>query len=177
MSHGKAHRKLGRNTSHRRAMLRNMATSLFKHEQLETTYAKAKELRPVAEKMITLAKRGDLHARRQALSYLKDKAVTHNLFEDLKERYANRQGGYVRIIKKGFRKGDNGEIAIVQLMPKEGGKKKKVKAPSSGAKTKEETKKETKPKETKSQATEEIPQTGKEAEDTVADDEEPKKQT
>jgi len=176
MRHGKAHRKLGRNTSHRRAMLRNMATSLFKHEQLETTYAKAKELRPVAEKMITLAKRGDLHARRQALSYLKDKAVTHNLFEDLKERYANRQGGYVRIIKKGLRKGDNGEIAIVQLLPTEGGKKKKVKAPSSGARAKGETKKETKPKETKSQALEEKSQTGKEAEDAVADDQEPKKQ-
>ena len=158
-------------------MLRNMATSLFKHEQLETTYAKAKELRPVAEKMITLAKRGDLHARRRALSYLKDKAATHQLFQDLKERYANRQGGYVRIVKKGLRKGDSGEIAIIQLLPTEGDKKKKVKAPSSRAKTKEEPKKETEPKEKKSQAKEEMPQTGKEAEDMVADDQEPKKQT
>jgi large subunit ribosomal protein L17 len=157
-------------------MLRNLATSLFKHEHLETTYAKAKELRPVAEKMITLAKRGDLHARRRALSYLKDKAVTHHLFEDLSERYANRQGGYVRIIKKGLRKGDSGEIAIVQLMPIEEDKKKKVKIPSSGANPKEGPKKEAKSKETKSRASEEHPQTGKEAEDAVADDKEPKNQ-
>jgi large subunit ribosomal protein L17 len=80
MRHQKTGRKLGRNSSHRKAMYRNMVTSLFKHEQLETTDAKAKELRPIAEKMITLAKRGDLHARRQALSYMKDKAVTHRLF-------------------------------------------------------------------------------------------------
>ena len=100
MRHQKTGRKLGRNSSHRKAMYRNMVTSLFKHEQLETTDTKAKELRPIAEKMITLAKRGDLHARRQALSYMKDKAVTHRLFEELKDRYINRQGGYVRIIKK-----------------------------------------------------------------------------
>lgn len=177
MRHGKAHRKLGRNTSHRRAMLRNMATSLFKHEQIETTYAKAKELRPIAEKMITLAKRGDLHARRRALSYLKDKAVTHQLFEDLKERYANRQGGYIRIVKKGLRKGDSGEIAVIQLLPGEGDKKKKMKAPTSGPRPKEDTKKESKPKETKTKAPDGKPQTGKEAEETVADDQETNEQT
>ena len=86
MRHRRAGRKLGRDTSHRRAMMRNMVASLFKNEQLETTDAKAKQLRPVAEKMITLAKRGDLHARRQALSYINDKTITHRLFEQLKER-------------------------------------------------------------------------------------------
>jgi large subunit ribosomal protein L17 len=151
-----------------------MATSLFKHERLETTYAKAKELRPVAEKMITLAKRGDLHARRQALGYLKDKTVTHQLFETLKERYANRQGGYVRIIKKGLRKGDRGEIAVIQLIPEEGQKKKKMKTPASGSGHKEERKKETKPKAKEEEPSEEKTQPGIETEDTVADDQEPK---
>ena len=107
MRHRKAGRKLGRDSSHRKAMLRNMVTSLFKYEQLETTEAKAKQLRPVAEKMITLAKRGDLHARRQVLAYIRDKAISHRLFEDLRDRYLDRQGGYVRIIKKGIRKGES----------------------------------------------------------------------
>lgn len=96
-------------------MLRNMVTSLFKHEQIETTDAKAKVLRPLAEKMITLAKRGDLHARRQALSYMQDKTVTHRLFDELKDRFAGRQGGYLRVLKKGTRKGDGAPISIVQL--------------------------------------------------------------
>ena len=106
MRHRKAGIQLGRNSSHRRAMLRNMVTSVIKHEQIVTTDAKAKTVRPIVEKMITLAKRGDLHARRQALSYMQDKAVTHQLFGDLKDRFMDRQGGYVRIIKKGNRKGD-----------------------------------------------------------------------
>lgn len=117
MRHKKTGRKLGRDSSHRRAMLRNMVSSFFKHEQIETTDARAKELRPLAEKMITLAKRGDLHARRQALAYMKDKATTHMLFEELKNRYLDRQGGYVRIIKKGKRMGDGAPISIVQLLP------------------------------------------------------------
>ena len=117
MRHRKAGKKLGRNSSHRQAMFRNMVTSLFKHEQIETTDAKAKVLKPVAEKMITLAKRGDLHARRQALDYIKDKAVTHSLFENIKNRYMDKQGGYVRIIKKGQRKGDGASISIIQLLP------------------------------------------------------------
>jgi large subunit ribosomal protein L17 len=125
--HRKAGKKLGRNTSHRQAMFRNMATSLFKHEQIETTDVKAKQLRPVAEKMITLAKRGDLHARRQVLAYMKDKAVTHRLFEELKDRYLDRQGGYVRIIKKGTRKGDAAPISVIQLLPEDQGKKKSKK--------------------------------------------------
>ena len=117
MRHRKAGKELGRNTSHRRAMLRNMVTSLLKHEQIETTDAKAKALRSIAEKMVTLGKRGDLHARRQALAYIKDNQVTHRLFDELKDRYLDRQGGYVRIIKKGLRKGDGASISIVQLLP------------------------------------------------------------
>lgn len=137
MRHQKSGKKLSRDSSHRRAMLRNMATSLFKHEQLETTDTKAKELRPIVEKMIGLAKRGDLHARRQALSYLKDKKITHQLFEELKDRYISRQGGYVRILKKGFRKGDGAPVSIIQLLPgeedkKKGRKKEKV-PPKEGA--------------------------------------------
>jgi large subunit ribosomal protein L17 len=124
MRHRRAGRNLSRGTSHRQAMLRNMMTSLFRHEQLETTDAKAKELRPLAEKMITLAKRGDLHARRQALAVLKDKAVAHRLFDELKDRYLARQGGYVRIVKKESRKGDGAPISVIQLLPEEGAKKK-----------------------------------------------------
>jgi len=128
MRHRKGGGKLGRNPSHRRALLRNMVTSLLKYEQIETTDAKAKALRPVAEKMITLAKRGDLHARRQALAYIKEKAVTHRLFGELKDRYLDRQGGYVRIVKKDARKGDGSPISVIQLLPldeeKKSGKKK-----------------------------------------------------
>ena len=123
MRHRKAGKQLGRDSSHRRAMLRNMVTSLFKYEQIETTDTKAKQLRPLAEKMITLAKRGDLHARRQALAYMQEKAVTHRLFETLKDRYLDRQGGYVRIVKKGIRKGDGAPTSIVQLFSTEEEKK------------------------------------------------------
>jgi large subunit ribosomal protein L17 len=112
-----------------------MVTSLFKNEQLETTDAKAKELRPVAEKMITLAKRGDLHARRQALSYMKDKTVTHKMFEELKDRYLDRQGGYVRIIKKGNRKGDGAPVSIIQLLPLDEAKKRSKKKGKGAAST------------------------------------------
>jgi large subunit ribosomal protein L17 len=112
MRHRKAGKELGRNSSHRRAMLRNLVTSLFEHEQIE-----------IAEKMITLAKRGDLHARRQALGYIRDKAVTHRLFEDIKERYLDRQGGYTRTIKKCTRRGDGAPISIVQLVASGEGEK------------------------------------------------------
>jgi large subunit ribosomal protein L17 len=121
MRHRKAGNQLGRNTSHRRAMLRNMVTSIFKYEQIETTDAKAKAIRPIAEKMITLAKRGDLHARRQALSYMQDKEVTHRLFDELKGRFSSREGGYLRIVKKGFRKGDGASISVVQLVSNDEG--------------------------------------------------------
>jgi large subunit ribosomal protein L17 len=154
MRHRKAGRKLGRDSSHRKAMLRNMVTSLFKYEQLETTDAKAKQLRPVAEKMITLAKRGDLHARRQVLAYIRDKAISHRLFEDLRDRYLDRQGGYVRIIKKGIRKGDGAPVSVIQLLPEEEGKKKskkKGRAPKSAGAAEPKKKKESKPKEEEKQ--------------------------
>src|SRR5512136_2332950 len=124
MRHLRAGRNLGRAPSHRSAMVRNMVTSLFKHEQMETTDARAKELRQVAEKMVTLAKRGDLHARRQALATIREKAVAHKLFDELKDRFMDRQGGYVRIVKKENRKGDGALISIVQLLLQEEGKKK-----------------------------------------------------
>ena len=135
MRHRKAGNQLARNPSHRRAMLRNMVTSLFKHEQLETTDAKAKAVRPIAEKLITLAKRGDLHSRRQALSYIQEKQVTHKLFDELKGRYMDRQGGYTRIVKKGLRNGDGAALSILQLLPgDERGKSYKKRDQTSGEK-------------------------------------------
>ena len=116
MRHRRAGKKLGRDSSHRRAVLRNLVTSLFRYEEISTTHAKAKALRPIAEKMITLAKRGDLHARRQALSYLLDKSVAHKLFEQMRDRFSDRQGGYIRILRAGHRVGDNAPLAIVQLL-------------------------------------------------------------
>ena len=157
MRHLRAGRNLGRAPSHRSAMVRNLVTSLFKHEQMETTDARAKELRQVAERMITLAKRGDLHARRQALATIKEKAVVHKLFNELKDRFMDRQGGYVRIVKKENRKGDGALISIVQLLLKEEGKKKGKKkgktASGSTDKAGAKKKKEAKPKE-KTQAAE-----------------------
>ena len=123
MRHRKAGRKLGRDTAHRRAVLRNMATSLFQHEEISTTHAKAKVLQPIAEKIITLAKRGDLHARRQVLSYVMDKSVVHKLFDQMKDRLLNHQGGYIRILKTGHRRGDNAPLAIIQLLLEKDGKK------------------------------------------------------
>jgi large subunit ribosomal protein L17 len=116
MRHRKAGRKLNRDPSHRRAMLRNLVTSLFRHEEISTTQAKAKAARPIAEKMVSLAKRGDLHARRQALSYIMDKSVTHKLFDEMKDRFQDRQGGYVRILRTGHRIGDNAPLATMQLV-------------------------------------------------------------
>lgn len=137
MRHRNAGKQLGRNSSHRRALLRNLTTALFKHEQIETTDSKAKELRPVAEKVMTLAKRGDLHARRQALAYLTEKAVVHRLFDELKANYTDRQGGYVRIVKKGQRKGDGAPVSVVQLLAVEGaGKGEKQKGKKAAAKKK-----------------------------------------
>lgn len=135
-------------------MVRNMVTSLFKHEQLETTDARAKELRQVAEKMITLAKRGDLHARRQALATIREKAVVHKLFDELKDRFMDRQGGYVRIVKKENRKGDGALISIIQLLLQEEGKKKGKKKGKTGTADKAgaKKKKEAKPKEKKKPA-------------------------
>ena len=116
MRHQKTGKKLGRNSSHRKAMFRNMVTSLFEHERIVTTKEKAKELRPIAEKMITLAKRGDLHARRQALSYIRSKDIVEKLFTDIQEQFAERKGGYTRILQTGVRKGDNASMAIIELV-------------------------------------------------------------
>ncbi len=116
MRHKKSGRKLGRTTSHREAMFRNMVTSLFEHERIVTTKEKAKELRPIAEKMITLAKRGDLHARRQALAFIRSKDVVHKLFTDIQEQFADRNGGYTRIIQTGIRQGDAASMAIIELV-------------------------------------------------------------
>ena len=120
MRHLKAGRRLGVTTSHRRAMMRNMVTSILEKGEIRCTLARAKEVRKPLEKMITLAKRGDLHARRQALSFVKSKEAMSQLFDELSERYSDRQGGYCRIIKLGqTRLGDNSEMAIVQLIGSE----------------------------------------------------------
>lgn len=119
MRHRIAGRKLGRTTPHRKAMLDNMAASLILHEQIRTTLPKAKELRPFVEKLITLGKRGDLHARRLALADLQDKAVVQKLFGGIAERYKERQGGYCRIVKAGFRYGDNAAMAVIELVDRD----------------------------------------------------------
>jgi large subunit ribosomal protein L17 len=117
MRHGNAHRKLGRTTAHRTAMFANMAASLIKHEQIVTTLPKAKELRPFVEKLVTLAKRGDLHARRQALSALgQDKFAVYKLFEEVAPRYTSREGGYTRILKLGPRRSDSTEMVLLELV-------------------------------------------------------------
>jgi len=132
MRHRKAGLKLNRNSSHRKAMFRNMATSFFKHESIRTTDAKAKGLRQLAERLITLAKRGDLHARRQALAILQEKAVVHKLFDEISGRFKNIQGGYTRIIKLGKRKGDAASISLIELVDESTrGKKKKKRAGAS----------------------------------------------
>ena len=127
MRHGKSGRKLGRTSSHRLAMFRNMVTSLLEHERIYTTEAKAKELRRWADWMITLGKRGDLHARRQALQIIRDKSVVHKLFTDLAQRYQARSGGYTRTVKVGFRVGDGAPLSLIELMAGETEKKKKRK--------------------------------------------------
>lgn len=116
MRHKKSGRKLGRNSSHREAMFRNMVTSLFEHERIVTTTEKAKELGPIAEKMITLAKRGDLHARRQAYSYIRSQEIVAKLFDEIGGMFADRNGGYTRIIKTGVRQGDAASMAIIELV-------------------------------------------------------------
>jgi len=119
MRHGAAYRKLGRTVSHRQAMFANMAASLIKHEQITTTLPKAKELRPFVEKLVTLAKKGDLHARRQAISAVRDVPQVGKLFDTLAPRYAERNGGYIRIMKAGFRHGDNAAMAIIEFVDRD----------------------------------------------------------
>jgi large subunit ribosomal protein L17 len=119
MRHRNSGRKLNRTSSHRKAMFANMACSLIKHEQIKTTLPKAKELRPVVEKLITLGKRGDLHARRQALAHLPEKSAVDKLFETLGERYADRNGGYTRIIRANYRYGDSAPMAVIELVDRD----------------------------------------------------------
>jgi large subunit ribosomal protein L17 len=132
MRHRKANRRLGRTSSHLKATLRNLVTSFLEHEKVETTDAKAKELRKIAEKMITLGKRGDLHARRQALSFIMSKKVVKKLFEVIAPRFQSRNGGYTRIVKVGRRLGDNALLSIIELVGE--GKAKKEKKKKAGEK-------------------------------------------
>ena len=119
MRHGLSGRKLNRTSSHRKAMFANMAAALIKHEQIKTTLPKAKDLRPIVEKLITLGKRGGLHARRQALAAMRDEAMTRKLFDTLAERYKSRNGGYTRVLKAGFRHGDNAPLAVIEFVDRD----------------------------------------------------------
>jgi large subunit ribosomal protein L17 len=119
MRHGKVHRKLGKKPEHRKAMFANMCAALIKHEQISTTLPKAKELRPIVEKLVTLGKRGDLHARRQAVSQLRDAAMVKKLFDVLGPRYKERNGGYTRVLKAGFRYGDNAPVAVIEFVDRD----------------------------------------------------------
>ena len=119
MNHGNGYRRLNRTHEHRKALFANMAGSLIEHEQIKTTLPKAKELRPVVEKLVTLGKRGDLHARRQAYAVLRDDVVTRKLFDALAKRYADRAGGYTRVLKAGFRYGDCAPMAVIELVDRD----------------------------------------------------------
>lgn len=157
MRHRIAGRKLNRTTSHREAMFRNMVTSLFEHGRIETTDPKAKELRKLADKMITLAKRGDLHARRQAMSVIRSKAVTHKLFTEIREKFLNREGGYTRVLKKGFRVGDGAPVSIIELVGAEAAKPKKVAKKAKGeAKAKKKEAAAAKPEKAKAEKAEAV---------------------
>ncbi len=142
MRHQKAGRKLSRTASHRKAMLRNMLASMFAQEKIETTTPKAKELKPLAEKMITLGKRGDLHARRRVLSLIPDRKIVHKLFEEIAPRYQNRNGGYTRIVRAGYRAGDNAPLSVIELVQEELQGKKKTKKRKGASKAKPDVKKE-----------------------------------
>ena len=138
MRHGIAYRKLGRKPEHRKAMFANMAAALIKHEQITTTLPKAKELRPVVEKLVTLGKRGDLHARRQAISQIRDIAMVKKLFDVLGPRYKDRNGGYIRVLKAGFRYGDNAPVAVIEFVDRDESAKGLDSGPTLGKKVEEE---------------------------------------
>lgn len=138
MRHGLSGRKLNRTSSHRRALFANMAAALIKHEQIKTTLPKAKDLRPYVEKLITLGKRGGLHARRQVLASLRDENMTRKLFGPLAERYKTRAGGYTRVLKAGFRYGDAAPMAIIELVDRDVAAKGQDSGPSQAAETEEE---------------------------------------
>jgi large subunit ribosomal protein L17 len=129
MRHGIAQRKLNRTAAHRTAMFANMAASLIKHEQIVTTLPKAKELRPIVERLVTLAKRGDLHARRLAISRVRDVAQVGKLFATLGPRYQSRNGGYIRVLKAGFRYGDNAPLAVIEFVDRDVSEKGKDSGP------------------------------------------------
>ena len=143
MRHGLGGRKLNRTSSHRKAMFANMAAALIKHEQITTTLPKAKDLRPVVEKLITLGKRGNLHARRQALSVLRDTELAAKLFGPLAERYKARKGGYTRVLKAGFRYGDAAPMAIIEFVDRDVEAKGKDSGPVAAPATAEEAPAET----------------------------------
>ena len=119
MRHGKVHRKFNRTAEHRRAMFGNMVAALIKHEQIATTLPKAKDLRPIVEKLVTLGKRGDLHARRQAIAQIRDVAMVKKLFDVLGPRYKDRNGGYTRVLKAGFRYGDSAPQAVIEFVDRD----------------------------------------------------------
>jgi len=138
MRHGLSGRKLNRTSGHRKAMFANMAAALIKHEQIKTTLPKAKDLRPIVEKLITLGKRGGLHARRQVLAAMRDEAMTRKLFDTLAERYKSRNGGYTRVLKAGFRLGDSAPMAIIELVDRDPAAKGQDSGPSQQAAGSEE---------------------------------------
>jgi large subunit ribosomal protein L17 len=119
MRHGNAYRKFSRRSEHRRAMFANMAAALIKHEQIVTTLPKAKDLRPIVEKLVTLGKRGDLHARRQAVAEMRDVAMVKKLFEVIGPRYKEREGGYTRVLKAGYRYGDSAPVAVIEFVDRD----------------------------------------------------------
>jgi large subunit ribosomal protein L17 len=123
MRHAHGHRKLNRTAEHRKAMFQNMASSLIRHEQITTTLPKAKELAPIVDKLVTLAKKGDLAARRLAAARLRDEDMVKKLFDTLGPRYAQRNGGYTRVLKAGFRYGDNAPVAVIELVDRDPGAK------------------------------------------------------
>ncbi len=147
MRHGCAGRQFGRDSGHRKALLRTLVASLLRNEKIETTLAKAKEIRPLAEKMITLAKRGDLHARRQALSFMNDEAVVKGLFTDVAPRFSGRNGGYTRIVRTRTRIGDAAPMAVIELVERQ--KKEVMESKAKEPKAKESKAKEPKAKESK----------------------------
>jgi large subunit ribosomal protein L17 len=138
MRHGKVHRKFNRTAEHRKAMFGNMCAALIKHEQISTTLPKAKELRPIVEKLVTLGKRGDLHARRQAISQIRDVAMVKKLFDVLGPRYKDRKGGYTRILKAGFRHGDNAAVGVIEFVDRDESAKGLDSGPVQERKTEEE---------------------------------------
>ena len=138
MRHGKVHRKLGRHSAHRTAMFANMCASLIKHEQIVTTLPKAKELRPIVEKLVTIAQKGGLAARRQAISEMRDISMVKKLFDVIAPRYKERAGGYTRVLKAGFRHGDNAAVAVIEFIDRDVEAKGKDSGPVQAKKVDEE---------------------------------------